>query len=182
MTPCDIADPAAVEALVPEVLEALGGVSALVNSAGTNTPRRGLGVLSVESFRQLIDVNLNGTFYCVHAFLPLMRRRGGGTIVNIVSDAGLVANAKAGAAYVAGQVRRHGPHPVDQRRGAGQRHPGLRHLPRRHQHAPAGEAPSPPPPEAREMMLQPEDVADCVMLALNLPGRAVVEQLVIRPR
>ena len=37
-------------------------------------------------------------------------------------------------------------------------------------------------PEARTRMLRAEDVADCVLLAINLPDRAVVEQLVLRPR
>ena len=40
----------------------------------------------------------------------------------------------------------------------------------------------PPPAKARRHMLQPEDVAECVWLALSLPPRAVVEELVIRPR
>ena len=101
VTSCDVSDAKAVEAIVPDVMEELGSVAVLVNSAGTNTPQRGLGVLSVEQYKQLIDVNLNGTFYCVHAFLPVMRKQGEGTIVNIVSDAGLIANSKAGAAYVA---------------------------------------------------------------------------------
>ena len=42
--------------------------------------------------------------------------------------------------------------------------------------------PAPPNSEARARMLQPEDVADCVMLTVNLPPRAVVEEILIRPR
>ena len=42
--------------------------------------------------------------------------------------------------------------------------------------------PVPPPPEARLKMLQPEDVAAAVMFAIDLPDRAVVEKLLIRPR
>ena len=57
-------------------------------------------VLSVEDFHALVDVNLNGTFHFVHAVLPVMRKQGEVTIVNVVSDAGLIANAKAGAAYL----------------------------------------------------------------------------------
>jgi NADP-dependent 3-hydroxy acid dehydrogenase YdfG len=41
--------------------------------------------------------------------------------------------------------------------------------------------PAMPPPEARKQMLQPEDVAECVMLAINLPPRAVIEELLVRP-
>ena len=42
--------------------------------------------------------------------------------------------------------------------------------------------PVPPPPEARLKMLQADDVAACVMLAVNLPSRAIVEELLVRPR
>ena len=41
--------------------------------------------------------------------------------------------------------------------------------------------PQPPTPEQRAKMLQPEDLAACVMLVLNLPPRAVVEEITIRP-
>jgi NADP-dependent 3-hydroxy acid dehydrogenase YdfG len=41
--------------------------------------------------------------------------------------------------------------------------------------------PSPPPAEARAKMLRPEDVAECAMLAINLPPRAIVEELLVRP-
>jgi NADP-dependent 3-hydroxy acid dehydrogenase YdfG len=182
--PCafDVADPKAAPAVVEAMITQFGGVRVLVNSAGTNLPRRGLEVLSVEDFHSLVDVNLNGTFHFVHAVVPVMRRQGEGTIVNVVSDAGLIANAKAGAAYVASKF---GVTGLTQSINAEERQNGIRAcaifpgdidtplLERR---------PQPPTAEARAKMLQPEDVAECVMLAITLPQRAVVEQLVVRPR
>ena len=53
-----------------------------------------------EDYYLMIDTNLNGAYYCVQAFLPGMRKAGSGTIVNIVSDAGLKASPKAGPGYV----------------------------------------------------------------------------------
>jgi NAD(P)-dependent dehydrogenase (short-subunit alcohol dehydrogenase family) len=153
-----------------------------VNSAGTNIPRRGIEVLSLEDFRALIDVNLYGTFHFVHAVLPVMRKQGAGTIVNVVSDAGLVANAKAGAAYVASKF---GVTGLTQSINAEQRHNGIRAtaiFPGDIDTPLLEKRPQPPTAEARAKMLQPEDVAECVMLAINLPDRAVVEQLVVRPR
>jgi NADP-dependent 3-hydroxy acid dehydrogenase YdfG len=41
--------------------------------------------------------------------------------------------------------------------------------------------PQPPSPEARARMLQPEDIAECVWLAISLPSRVIIEELVIRP-
>ncbi len=108
VVPCDVADPAAVLAMAGQVLGRFGEVDALVHAAGTNIPKRPWDVLTVEDYRQVIDINLNGAFYCVRAFLPTMRRKGEGTIVLIVSDAGIVANAKAGPAYVASKFAERG--------------------------------------------------------------------------
>ena len=41
--------------------------------------------------------------------------------------------------------------------------------------------PAPPDAAAREKMMQPEDIAECVLLAINLPARAIVEELIVRP-
>jgi NAD(P)-dependent dehydrogenase (short-subunit alcohol dehydrogenase family) len=180
--PCDVADAAAVAALAAEVVKRFGAVHALVNSAGTNIPRRGFDVLSLEDFHRLIDVNLNGTFHAVHAVLPVMRRQGEGTIVNVVSDAGLIASAKAGPAYVASKF---GVTGLTQSINAEERHNGIRAcavFPGDVDTPLLEKRPQPPSAEARQKMLRPEDVAECVMLAINLPHRAVVEQLVVRPR
>jgi len=180
--PCDVTDAGAVAAAVADVIAKFGGVNALVNSAGTNIPRRAMDVLTLDDFHAVIDVNLNGAFHCVHAVLPHMRRQGEGTIVNIVSDAGLIANAKAGAAYVASKFGLTG---LTQSINAEERQNGIRAcaiFPGDIDTGLLEKRPAPPPPEARAKMLKPEDVAECVMLAIDLPQRAVVEQLVVRPR
>jgi NADP-dependent 3-hydroxy acid dehydrogenase YdfG len=180
--PRDVGDPGAAGPVVKELLSRFRGVHALVNSAGTNLPRRAMDVLSVEDFHALVDVNLHGTFHFVHAALPVMRRQREGTIVNVVSDAGLIANAKAGAAYVASKF---GVTGLTQSINAEERHKGIRAtavFPGDIDTPLLEKRPQPPSAEARAKMLQPEDVAECVMLAINLPHRAVVEQLVVRPR
>jgi NAD(P)-dependent dehydrogenase (short-subunit alcohol dehydrogenase family) len=98
--PCDIADPEAVRRTAERVHRELGPVEVLVNAAGTNTKRRSLEVLSMDDYHLLMGTNLHGAFHCCQAFLPGMRERRFGTIVNIVSDAGKQAAPKAGAAYV----------------------------------------------------------------------------------
>src|SRR6185369_10367497 len=57
--------------------------------------------LSLADYHSMINTNLNGVYYCVQEFLPQMRQRHSGTIVNIVSDAGKQASPKAGPGYVA---------------------------------------------------------------------------------
>src|SRR6266566_2719541 len=78
---CDVSDPASVEKMAAAVLEQFGTVHALVNSAGINTPDRSFANLSLATFRQVIEINLTGTFMCIEAFLPAMRKQQFGTIV-----------------------------------------------------------------------------------------------------
>src|SRR6185295_12590057 len=98
--PCDIGNATAVEAMAKTVLAELGDVEVLVNAAGTNVPRRALEVLSLFDYHEMINSNLHGSYYCARAFLPQMRLRGSGTIINIVSVAGKQASSKSGPGYV----------------------------------------------------------------------------------
>jgi len=153
-----------------------------VNAAGTNVPRRSLAELSLDDYRRVMATNLDGMLHATLGVLPAMRRAGRGTIVNVVSDAGLVANPMSGAAYIAskfGQAGLTGAVNAEERRHGIQAcavYPGPIDTPL------LDLRPAPPPPEARARMLAAEDVADCVMLCIDLPDRAVVEQLVVRPR
>jgi NAD(P)-dependent dehydrogenase (short-subunit alcohol dehydrogenase family) len=179
---CDVGDAADVDAMAARVLGAFGSVNVLVNAAGTNIPRRSLEVVSVDDYQSVIDANLTGSFLTARAFLPGMRERGEGTIVNVVSDAGLQASAKSGAAYAASKFGQRG---LTQSINAEERGRGIRAcaiLPGDIDTPLLQKRPEPPPAEARTRMLRPEDVAECVMLAINLPPHAVVEEVLIRPR
>lgn len=180
--PCDIAKADEVESVANEAVKVIGTISLLVNCAGTNIGKRSLADLSTDDFQSVMSANLNGAFYFVHAVLPGMRKLGEGTIVNVISDAGLLANAKAGPAYVASKFGLTG---LTQSINAEERHNGIRAcgiFPGDIATPLLDKRPVPPPPEARAKMLQPEDLVDCVMLCVNLPGRAVVEQMLVRPR
>lgn len=180
--PCDLADPHQVRRMADEVAARLGPPTVLVNAAGINTPRRALEVLSLDDCRAVMDVNLTGAFMCIQAVLPGMRRQKMGTIVNIVSDAGIQSNAKAGAAYVMSKFALRG---LTQSINLEEKQHGIRAcaiFPGDINTPLLDKRPVPPPPEARKLMLQPEDVAACVLLAVNLPANAVVEELLVRPR
>ena len=182
VVPCDISDYDAVQAMAGTVLERFGTVHVLVNAAGTNTPDRSLQVLSLKTYRQVMDINLGGSFFCVQAFLAKMRQQKEGTIVNIVSDAGLLASPKAGAAYVMSKFALRG---LTQSINAEERGNGIRAcaiLPGDIDTPLLNNRPTPPAAEARALMLRSEDVAECAMLAINLPPRAIVEELLVRPR
>jgi NAD(P)-dependent dehydrogenase (short-subunit alcohol dehydrogenase family) len=180
--PCDIGDVAAVAQMAAEVLRQFGPVEALVNAAGTNTPKRGLRELSLEDYRRLLDTNLNGAYYCVQAFLPAMRAQKSGTIINIVSDAAKQASAKAGPAYV---ISKFGLAGLTQSINAEEKGNGVRAcaiFPGDIDTPLLDRRPNPPPPEARQNMLRSEDIAACALLAINLPARALVEEILVRPR
>ena len=152
------------------VLAEFGEVEVLVNAAGTNAPRRALEVLSLEDYHAMIDTNLNGAYYCVQAFLPQMRARKSGTIVNIVSDAGKQASPKAGPAYVMSKFGLAGLDAKHQRRGTRQRRSRLRAFsPATLTRRCSNKRPVPPDAAARAKMMRPEDVADCALLCINLP-------------
>jgi NAD(P)-dependent dehydrogenase (short-subunit alcohol dehydrogenase family) len=175
--PCDISQTDQVKRLE----EVVGQISVLVNAAGVNIPARSLAKLDLDDYYQVLATNLHGSYLCIQAFLPAMREQKHGTIINIISEAGLRANAKAGAAYVASKFALSG---LNQSINAEERMNGIRACaiyPGDINTPLLDMRPTPPPPEARQLMLQPEDVADCVMLAINLPSRAVIEELLIRP-
>jgi NAD(P)-dependent dehydrogenase (short-subunit alcohol dehydrogenase family) len=180
--PCDIGDRAAVEKMAGRVLAEFKEVEVLVNAAGTNAPKRALDVLSLDDYNAMINTNLHGPYFCVQAFLPQMRTRGSGTIVNIVSDAGKQASPKAGPAYV---ISKFGLAGLTQSINAEERGRGIRAcaiFPGDIDTPLLEKRPEPPSPQARAKMLLAEDVAACVLLCLRLPPRAIVEELIIRPR
>ncbi len=180
--PCDIGDASSVAKMAATVLEKFKTVDVLVNAAGTNAPRRALEVLSFEDYHAMINTNLNGAYYCVQAFLPQMRTRRAGTIVNIVSDAGKQASPKAGPAYV---MSKFGMAGLNQSINAEERGNGIRAcaiFPGDIDTPLLDKRPSPPPPDARAKMMKAEDIAACALFCIQLPDRAIVEEMIVRPR
>jgi NADP-dependent 3-hydroxy acid dehydrogenase YdfG len=178
---CDIGDPTAVAALGAKILTELGSVEVLVNSAGTNVPRRAFEALSMEDYHSMIDANLNGAYYCAQAFLPQMRERRSGTIVNIVSEAGKAASPKAGPGYV---ISKFGMAGLNQAINAEERGRGIRAcaiFPGDIDTPILEKRPNPPDAAARARMMTAEDIAACAMLAIQLPSRAVIEEMLVRP-
>ena len=73
------------------------GVDILVNSAGISGPNAKLWDYPVDAWQQVMDVNINGTFFCCRELVPLMRARNYGRIVNFASIAGKEGNPNASA-------------------------------------------------------------------------------------
>jgi 2-dehydro-3-deoxy-L-rhamnonate dehydrogenase (NAD+) len=93
----DITDPAGVHAAMEQTLSALGGVDILVASAGITGPNTTTWEYPVDAWQRVIDVNLNGLFYCNRAVVPAMLEGGYGRIINVASIAGKEGNPNASA-------------------------------------------------------------------------------------
>lgn len=89
---CDVSDSRAVDALAAYAAEIWPKVDVLVNSAGINI-RGPIDKLTFEEFRRVQAVNVEGTWLCCKAFVPRMKERRSGRIVNLASTLGLVGLA-----------------------------------------------------------------------------------------
>ena len=89
--PVDVRDPDSVQTMTEAVYERVEAVDILVNNAGIarNTPAE---ETSDDEWLNVMQVNLNGVFWCCRAVGKKMLGRGQGTIVNIASMSGLIVN------------------------------------------------------------------------------------------
>jgi NAD(P)-dependent dehydrogenase (short-subunit alcohol dehydrogenase family) len=86
----DLADPAAVTAMVAQAERQFGRIDLLVNNAAVRINRK-FGDFSLAEFDKAVAVNLRAPFLASQAVLPAMRRQGGGRIVHVASQLGSVA-------------------------------------------------------------------------------------------
>jgi 2-dehydro-3-deoxy-L-rhamnonate dehydrogenase (NAD+) len=93
----DVAEHASVVAAVSQTLKQSPAIDALVNCAGITGPNTKVWSYPVADWQQVMQVNLNGLFYCCREITPHMRERNYGRIVNIASVAGKDGNPNASA-------------------------------------------------------------------------------------
>jgi NAD(P)-dependent dehydrogenase (short-subunit alcohol dehydrogenase family) len=97
LSPLDVTDESAAQTLVKRVVETLGGLDGVVNSAGIAADIPALET-PIDLFRKVLDVNVVGTFIVARAAALVMKDRGGGSIVNLASVSGL-RGSKGRSAY-----------------------------------------------------------------------------------
>ncbi|WAC61456.1 SDR family NAD(P)-dependent oxidoreductase [Brevundimonas sp. SL130] len=93
----DVADPDAVAAAAAESARRLGRIDILVASAGITGATVPVHEFPIDSWKRVVDINLNGVFYCSRAIVPFMLENGYGRIVNVASVAGKEGNPNASA-------------------------------------------------------------------------------------
>ncbi len=86
-TVADIADLGAVDKLFDEIQQRHGGLRVLVNNAGIAGPTAAIEEIDPQDWEKTIAVDLNGQFYCTRFAVPMLKRAGGGSIINIASNA-----------------------------------------------------------------------------------------------
>jgi 3-oxoacyl-[acyl-carrier protein] reductase len=172
---CDVTDLRSVEAAATHIDRTLGRIDILVNNAGVRGFGGPLHQLPPESWEQVLNTNLRGVYYCIHAFAPLMIRARSGHIINISSLAGKNALPN-GAAYAASKWGLNGlSYSVAEE---------LRIHNIRVSVVCPGSVDTELSPHAgkdKTKMLQPEDVAHAVAMLVTQAPQSFVSEILLRP-
>jgi NADP-dependent 3-hydroxy acid dehydrogenase YdfG len=178
--PTDMTNPDAVAKLVETARRECGRIDTVVNTVGTNIPRRALDELTAAGWSDLLATNLTTAFHLTHAIVPVFRAQGGGLLIHVSSSAARKPDL-SGVAYQATKAGlvglAHGS--MEEERQHGLRatviFPGLTDTPM------VEKRPTPTPPEVLRHALQPEDVAAACLFVMRLPPRAHVPELLLYP-
>src|SRR6266498_458392 len=172
---CDVRIHAQIKSLFELAEIEFGGVDILVNNAGIGI-FASVEEMSPEDFGAVLETNLFGVFYCCHEAIPLMKKRGGGYIINISSLAGANPHPRM-AAYNASKFGLNG---FSEALMQEVRHDGIKVsyiMPGSVNTEFGGDSPS----DTNSWQLQPFDVARVVNDLLHHDDRSLPSRIEIRP-
>lgn len=174
----DLAHVETVKAEIAQILEQVGPVQILINSAGI-AQTAPLAEMSLEDWQAIINLNVTSIWQCTQALIPSLRSQRCGTIINVVSIAGRLVFPNWGAYSVskfalmgltkalAAEERQHGIRVIALCPGAVD--------------TPLWDCETVLGNFDRQAMLTPESVAQSILYAIQLPPQALVEELVLMP-
>jgi len=171
----DVCNYSQVKAMFELAVSQLGGVDVLINNAGIGLFQT-VEETSPEDFRSVLETNLFGVFYCCHEAIPLMKKRGGGYIINLSSLAGVNAHPKM-AAYNASKFGLNG---FSEALMQEVRHDGIKVsyiMPGSVNTEFGGDEPG----EEKSWQLQPSDIAAMVIDLLRQDARCLTSRVEMRP-
>lgn len=178
---CDVGDHNAVQGMVKYTLEKLGRVDVLVNSAGVGGRKRSIRTVESDDVERVLRINLMGPIYCTQAVLPDMLSRKEGTIVNVSSLAAYTPGPLSGPVYAASKA---GLNNFNEYLNVELRNTGIRAcviVPGEIDTPILESRPVPPSKAARATMMTADDVAEAVVMAVTMPHRTLVEEIILRP-
>lgn len=177
----DVSDADAVAEVVRAILARHGAIDILVNSAGLNVPNRFWKDQTPGGWNEVIRINLDGSFYCIAAALPSMRKRQDGLIINISSWAGKYNSSVTGPAY---NAAKHAVVAMTENLNQEECINGIRACaicPAEVATPILDKRPVPPPPEERAKMLQAEDLGRTIRFVAEMPPHACINEITISP-
>ena len=177
----DVSDAKAVKKTAAAILNRHARVDILVNSAGLNVPNRYWKNQTIEGWKEVIGINLDGSFYTSYAVLPSMRARKDGLIINVSSWSGVYHPKLTGAAY---NASKHAVTAMTETINMEECANGIRAC----AICPAEVAtpimdrrPVPPSAEDRARMLQAEDLGNTIRFIAQMPPHVCINQVIISP-
>jgi len=177
----DVSDAKAVKKAAAAILRRHARVDILVNSAGLNVPNRYWKNQTIEGWKEVIGINLDGSFYTTYAVLPSMRARKDGLIINVSSWSGVYHPKLTGAAY---NASKHAVIAMTETINMEECVNGIRAC----SVCPAEVAtpildkrPIPPSQEDRARMLQTKDLGNTIRFIAQMPPHVCVNQVIISP-
>jgi NAD(P)-dependent dehydrogenase (short-subunit alcohol dehydrogenase family) len=173
---CDVRSEDQVRMMIEECERVFGGVDVLVNNAGVGINGKTIEEISGDEFRQTLETNLFGVFYACHYAIPIMKKRGGGYIINLSSLAGQNPHPRM-AAYNASKFGLNG---FSEALMQEVRQDNLKVsyiCPGSVNTAFGGDTPS----DQKSWQLQPDDIAQTVVNLLTMDQRALPSKVEIRP-
>lgn len=177
----DVAEDESVDEFFQFVRSERGEVDILINSAGINIQDRSMAAMDPADWSRVMNINATGAYRCLSAVLPSMRTKKDGLVINVSSIAGKRAIELGGVVYCASKfaMTALGTAVSNEVRNEGVRitnvYPGEVNTPL------LDKRPVPVSDEHREGILQPEDIASMLVAICQLPPRAHVPEIVIKP-
>jgi len=179
--PLDVADRDSVYRVAEHIAARFDRLDMLVNNAGLNIPKRSWQDLELDGWDQVINIDLNGAFYCIAATLPMMRRQKDGLVVNVASWAGKHVVKFAGPAY---NAAKHAVVAMNASLNMEECGHGIRAT----AVCPAEVAtpimqkrPMPVSAEDLARMVQPDDVGELMLFLARLPASVCLNEVIISP-
>ena len=177
----DLEDGDAAAALGDWSIGEYGHVDILVNNAGHSSKARSIKYVGTEEWESVFKVNVEGVYRLTQSVVGSMIERGGGTVVTTSSMAALRPGLLGGAPYSAAKAASY-----NLMRGinAELNAQGIRActvLPAEVDTPILNNRPHNPDADARATMMMAEDVAAAILLCATLPGRTVIEEIVMSP-